>query len=115
MKNELKELRRVDLLELLLELRKENGMLLEKVAQLEESLTNRTIQINAAGSIAEAALQLNGIFEATQAACDQYEQNIRMQCDRMEQETRNKCDTMLSEVKNRVKQYEETDKRSTDG
>lgn len=102
-------------MEMLLKLRKENDMLRAKVAQLEESLTDRSIQIDSAGSIAKAALQLNGIFEATQAACDQYEQNIRMRCDQMEWETRKKCEAMLSEAKIRIEQYEETDKRSTDG
>lgn len=42
-------------------------------AQLEE----RRILIEKAGSIAEAALQLNGVFAAAQAAADQYLSNIQ--------------------------------------
>lgn len=33
--------------------------------------------LNNAGSIAEAALQVNGVFEAAQKACEQYIDNIK--------------------------------------
>lgn len=108
-KKELKKLRRTDLLEMLLELRKENDALRAKNAQLEEKLADRTIRINEAGSIAEAALRLNGLFEAAQAACDQYVQSVRMKCGQMEQETTAKCEAMLSSVTDRIKEYEKTD------
>ena len=48
--------------------------------ELEEaraSLKKREIALNEAGSIAVAALQLNGIFEVAQAACQQYVDNIQ--------------------------------------
>lgn len=102
MKNELKKLRRIDLLEMLLELRRENDFLRTRVTELEDSLKSKTIQINNSGSIAEASLMLNGVFEAAQAACDQYKQNVRMQCDMMEQETKNKCEAMLLNAKSRI-------------
>ena len=37
------------------------------------------IAIEKAGSLAEAALQLNSVFEAAQNACAQYTQNIQQQ------------------------------------
>lgn len=40
--------------------------------------TKREIELQEAGSIAEAALQLNGIFETAQKAADQYLYNIRL-------------------------------------
>lgn len=101
-KKDLKRLRRRDLLEMLLDLRKENDALKTKVAQMEMQLTDKEIQIVAAGSIAEASLQLNGIFEAAQAACDQYEQNIRIRCDQMEQEAKMRCEAMLSGRTDRI-------------
>lgn len=76
---DLKRLSRKDLLEMLLELSRENE-------QLRKQLEDRTIQIEKSGSLAEAALRLNGLFEATQAACEQYTLNIRQ---RMEQEQKN--------------------------
>ncbi len=41
---------------------------------------SRRIQLAEAGSIAEAALRLNGIFETAQQAADQYLYNLRIQC-----------------------------------
>lgn len=47
-------------------------------AQMEEWLHSRRIELEEAGSIAEAALQLNGIFEVAQQAAEQYLYNIRV-------------------------------------
>lgn len=98
---ELKKLGRGDLLEMLLELSKENDKLREELAQTQEQLASRTIEIENAGSLAEAALQLNGIFEAAQAACEQYRQNIEERstnqkqiCEQMENESKEKCERM---------------------
>lgn len=54
-------------------------------AELEDArkaLQKREIAINEAGSIAVAALQVNGVFEAAQAASQQYIENIRSLSDR---------------------------------
>jgi len=74
---ELRKLNRMELLELLLEARRENEQLREQLKATEELLNSRTIEIENAGSIAEAALALNGVFEAAQKAADQYLDNIR--------------------------------------
>lgn len=74
---ELKKLNRADLLELLLEERRENERLRSQLARANDRLNDRSIQIETAGSIAEAALQLNNVFAAAQAAADQYLENIR--------------------------------------
>lgn len=108
--NELKKLRRRDLLEILLELRKENDKLRRDIATLEQAVASKMIRISAAGSVAEATIQLHGVFEAAQAACDQYEYNIRMRCEQMERETMAKCEAMLSDAKSRIEQDEKKDK-----
>lgn len=74
---ELQKLSRIDLLELLLEKSKENEKLQEELEQVKAQLAERKINIEKAGSIAEAALALNGVFEAAQAAADQYLENLR--------------------------------------
>lgn len=74
---ELKKLKRQDLLEILIFQNKEISRLKEQLEQAEEELHTRRIAIDKAGSIAEAALQLNGVFEAAQAAAEQYLDNIR--------------------------------------
>lgn len=76
-KKELKRMSRLELLELLLEIDQENERLREQNAQLKAQWDSRQIQLEKAGSIAEAALALNHIFEDAQAAADQYLESIR--------------------------------------
>lgn len=74
---ELRKLSRADLLELLLEESRENERLRDQLRQANEELASRRIEINNAGSIAEAALRLNGVFQAAEQAAAQYLENIR--------------------------------------
>lgn len=73
---ELRKLNRRELLELLVEQERELEHLQEMLREAEERTQSREIRISEAGSIAEAALMLNGVFEAAQAAADQYLDNI---------------------------------------
>lgn len=52
-----------------------------EIQRLHERLNSRKIELREAGSIAMAALQLNGIFEAAQKAADQYLENVTKQTD----------------------------------
>lgn len=58
-----------------------------KIHDLRDTLhaerTTRRIELQEAGSIAEAALRLNGIFDVAQKAADQYLENIRILSDRL--------------------------------
>ena len=74
--NILKKLSRQELLEMLIESEKRVRQLEEELAEAKEQLEDRRIQIENSGSIAEAALKLNGIFEAAQAAANQYLENL---------------------------------------
>ena len=47
--------------------------------QLIQKLNDRTITIENAGSIAEASLKLNKVFEAAQKAADDYLESIKSQ------------------------------------
>ena len=74
-------------------------------------LADRTIKIDQAGSIAEASLQLSGIFTAAQDSCQYYMDNIRMLserqsqvCQDMERETKEKCDRMVAEAEQKAQQ-----------
>lgn len=55
----------------------ENKKLKEQLGKMKARLDDRQIKIDKAGSIAEAALQLNGVFEAAQNAAKQYLENVR--------------------------------------
>lgn len=81
------ELRRMDrqrLLELLLECSKENQTLRAELQQkaeenrlLQERLEDKRIIIEKAGTLAEASMMLNGVMDATQAAAQQYLDNLQ--------------------------------------
>ena len=62
--------------------KEETSHLREELEQAKKSLEKREIALNEAGSIAVAALQINGVFEAAQAASQQYIENIRSLSDR---------------------------------
>ncbi|MDO4891448.1 MAG: hypothetical protein Q3963_08785 [Coriobacteriaceae bacterium] len=74
--DELKKLKRTDLLERLLELMRENEQLKSELSKARSELDDRKLDVNEAGSIAEASMKLNSVFEAAQAAADQYLDNI---------------------------------------
>lgn len=100
---ELKQLRRSDLMELLLELSRENQQLRQQLDEAEKKLADRQILIEESGSLAEASLRLNRIFEDAQAACEQYEHNVRLRCEQLEKETGQKCKEILSKLEKSTK------------
>ena len=73
---ELKKLSRVELLQMLVHQTKEVEKLREQLEIAENKLKEKEIMLNEAGNIAEAALKINKVMEAAQAAADQYLQNI---------------------------------------
>ena len=109
---QLRKASRTDLLKLLLEQKKENENLQLQLVQTQEQLQQRNIAIDQSGTLAEAALKLSGIFDAAEAACQYYTENIRTLsgrqeeiCRAMEQETREKCDKMLEQAKQMARVY----------
>ena len=74
---QLKRMNRSKLLQMLLEIERENETLRARNEELEEKMRKRELQLAESGSIAEAALKLNGIFEAAQQAADQYVYNVQ--------------------------------------
>ena len=71
-KNPLKKLSKLQLLELLAQQERELQSLREQLRARDEQLSDRQLRMEQCGSIAEAALVLNGVFEAAQKAADQY-------------------------------------------
>lgn len=74
---DLRKMRRSELIEIIYALKTREEQLEHEVTELKEQLENRKIQLSHAGSIAEAALALNRVFEAAQAAADDYLHSIR--------------------------------------
>ncbi len=69
---ELKHLSRSELIDIIYELQKQTQLAEEQARAAKAALNERELRIENAGSIAEASLQLNHVFEAAQAAADQY-------------------------------------------
>ena len=74
---ELRRLSRSELLEMLIAQTEENSQLKIRLEQAEAQLRDRRIELDKAGSLAEAALSLNGVFQAAEAAAQQYLENIQ--------------------------------------
>ena len=106
---ELRKLTRTELLELLLVQSRELDKVNRELENLQLQLEKREIALHQAGNIAEAALQLNGIFEAAQAAADQYLENVmspvsdtQKRCSEMLEETRRQCDEIRQSARKTV-------------
>ena len=75
--NDVKKMSKKDLLQLLVMQSKKIDELEEELTQANKLLESKQIMISEAGSIAEASLKLNKIFELAQEAADQYLENIK--------------------------------------
>ncbi len=79
---ELKKLSRKQLLELLLKQTERADMLQKDLEEANQKLKEKIIVKQNAGSIAEAALALNSVFEQAQKAAEQYLENIKFQSEK---------------------------------
>lgn len=131
---ELRKMKRVDLLDIMVSQSKENESLKNQLAEALEELNERKIQISEAGSIAEAALQLNKVFEAAEKAGSQYLENIarlseeketinariieeserkvaemmaetQAKCEKLERDTKIKCEGMVLQAEKESEEY----------
>lgn len=88
---ELRRLGRGDLIEILYQYQRREQQLEEQNAELRRRLEERSIRIEQAGSIAEAALSLNRVFESAQAAADQYLEEVQARAERYLAEIRTRA------------------------
>ena len=109
--NDLRSMNKTELLTMLRDQEAEINELKEENARLEQQLEDKRIGLQECGSIAQAALKLNGVFEAAQAAADQYLESVKAGSSgaelnaQMEEElaqTRARCRQMEEEAARRV-------------
>jgi capsule polysaccharide export protein KpsE/RkpR len=74
---ELRKLNRLELLEMLVDQSKQIDELQKRLTAAENQLKERDIKLKTSGSIAEAALKLNDVFEAAEAAGKQYVDSLK--------------------------------------
>ena len=107
---ELRKLGRSELLEMLVAATEENEKLKSRLEQAENQLRDRSIAIGQAGSIAEAALKLNGVFQAAEDAAQQYLENVQRlssQQDAICRDIQAKAEQEAAEIVQKAKQYSE--------
>ena len=92
---EMRRLSRADLLEMLIEQSAELEALQAKYAAAQEKLEKREVDLQQAGTLAEAALRFNGVFDAADAAAQEFMDTVRRRseaqtalCEKLEQESR---------------------------
>ncbi len=74
---EFRRLNRAELIEILYEVQKQSDEKSAQIEQLQKELDDKTLRISKAGSIAEASIQVSGVFEAAQEAADRYLSSVR--------------------------------------
>ena len=77
---ELRKLNRSELLELMLEQSREIDRLQSELEETRAALTERNLKIDSCGSIAEAAAEVNYLFQSAQKAADMYLLNVQRIC-----------------------------------
>lgn len=126
---ELRHLHRTELVEIIFALKQSEDQLKAENAALTAQLQDRRIHIQNAGSIAQAALELNKVFEAAQAAAEDYLASVqaeastagadailaqaRAQAEALKQQTEAECQAMLDRAKQEVQaRWAEFDRRA---
>jgi len=95
---ELKKLNRRELVDVIYQLKKNEEQRQEQIAGLEAELQDRRIHLSVAGSIAEAAADITGIFSVAQSTADLYLREIAS----MKEDAQRESEKMIEEAKKKV-------------
>lgn len=104
---DLRRLGRKQLLELLLAQTERADALEAELEKAKEALAERKLIEMESGTVADASMKLNGVFEAAQAAADQYIENIRIKCERADEEARAKAEAIIKEAEEKAAEREQ--------
>ena len=110
---EMRKLKRTELLDLVTEQNAVIEKLQFRVEELEAQLSDRSLKIEQAGSLADAAVQISGVMEAAQKAAQQYLDNIKALserqkaiCTQQEEECKAKCRSYEAHIKQKCADME---------
>lgn len=90
-KSKFRKIRKKELLEIMLSQAKKIKELENELSKTKEKLETKKINIQESGSLAEASLKLNKIFENAQQAIEQYKYNVEEQCKKITSDTKKEC------------------------
>lgn len=74
---EFRRLSRAELIDIIYELQKNEARLHAELREMREKLEERNWKFSRCGSLAEAAAQVNGLFEAAQRTAESYLEQLR--------------------------------------
>lgn len=114
---ELRHLSKTEMLEIMLKQETEVNALKDRIQELNFKLSERSILISEAGSIAEASLIINKVMDAAQQAADQYLDNIKSLSEKqsyafqqIQSEAQAKAASVIREAENQCAQREQQEK-----
>ena len=96
---DLRKLNRYQLLELLVVQTERADRLQSRLEATEKQMYDQDLQIASLGSIAEASLQLGGVFQAAQEAADMYINAAKKQAEEIEQAAYKNAASIIAEAK----------------
>ena len=106
---ELKHLSRMELIDIIYELHKQNEQNAAQIEKLQAALDEKELHIENAGSIAEAAVQISGVLEAAQAAEQQRDAllaDAKKQSDEMLQSAQSQSERLVQDAQSRAQTLE---------
>lgn len=109
---ELKKLNRYQLLEMLIIQTERADALQKQLEEAQSKLDSRDVNMTVIGSVAEASLQLAGVFEAAQKAADIYLNAVKERTAAMEAEARQRAEAIVAEAETKARQIMEEAKKS---
>ena len=92
---ELKKLNRRELIEVIYQMKKNEQLLLDKIAGLEAALEEKRLRISQAGSVAEAAVSVSNVLSSAQEAADLYLREIAC----MKQDAERECERIIAQAR----------------
>ncbi len=107
---ELRRMSRMELVEVIYAMQQEEQSLRDENAELRRQLEDRTLRVAEAGSMAEAALGLNRVFEDADAAAAQYVESARRaqaEAARALEAARREAEAVVARARERARRAEE--------
>ena len=110
---ELKKLNRYQLLEMLIIQTERADELQKRLEESESRLNSRDVQMTVIGSIAEASMQLSGVFEAAQNAADMYLNAAKERAAELEADALRRAQEILEEANRKARAIRNESKDKT--
>lgn len=110
----IRKISKKELLEVLLSQAKRIEELELELSDTKKKLTSKKIMIDESGSIADASIKINEIFECAQKTADQYLFNVMEKCKKIEKDAKKLCEKEKNKIIKETEKYCEQKKKVID-